>query len=94
MQAVAVIGYCFHQYCLGCISVLLNSLSSDEKSFRCVAKNCETLICKRRIEQFSMTPMVKQKEVRCKTCFEFVQLQFVTVSLRDTAISETEWLDK
>lgn len=41
-----------------------------------------------------MTPMVKQKEVRYKTCFEFVQLQFVTVSLRDTAISETEWLDK
>lgn len=58
-----MIGYCFHQYCLRCISVLLKSLPSDEKSIRCVAKKCEALICKRRLEQFSMTPMVKQKEM-------------------------------
>lgn len=89
-----MIVYCFHQYCLRCISVLLKTLPSDEKSIRCVAKKCEALICKRRLEQFSMTPMVKQKEVRCKTCFEFVQLQFLTVSLRDTVISETEWHNK
>lgn len=60
--AVAVIGNCLHKYCLKCISVLLRDLPSDVESIQCVDK-CETLICKRRLEQFSMTPMVKQTEM-------------------------------
>lgn len=61
--AVAVIGNCLHKYCLKCISVLLTDLSSDVKSIQCVADKCETLICIRRLEEFSMTPMVKQTEM-------------------------------
>lgn len=61
--AVVVFGKCLHKYCLKCISVLLTSLSPDVKSIKCIADECETLICKRRLEQFSMTPMVKHIEM-------------------------------
>lgn len=72
---------CLHKYCLNCISVSLESLLSDEERIQCFTANCETSIYKMSLEQFSMTPMVKQKEVRCQTCFELVQLQFVTAWL-------------
>lgn len=60
------IGNCFHKYCLQCISVLLTSLSADERSIKCNAEKCETQICNRKLKEFAMTPMVKQKEVICK----------------------------
>lgn len=61
--AVAEIGNCFHKYCLQCISVLLTSSSADEKSIGCVVKDCKTQICQRTLKEFSMSPMVKQKEM-------------------------------
>lgn len=74
---MAEIGNCFHKYCLQCISVLLTSSSADEKSIGCVANECKTQICQRTLKEFSMSPMVRQKEVRRKN----VRLHFVTITL-------------